>query len=217
MKISALSTQKKDNNRVNMFLDGEFACGISVNTIAKYNLFVGKEITSDEYQEILLSDFEERLFNRATNYLNMAIKSKRQVKTYINTLLIKKKGKWFSHLVNEQQRGLVDKVLAKLEEYSYINDGEYAEQFILSRIKNKPRGKGVLLSELLSKGISKDLAQEKLDLLVEDEYAMLEQAYRKKFKDVKLQRDDRKKIDFLLRKGFNWSLIETFFENESEK
>ena len=148
MKISALSTQKKDSNRVNMFLDGEFACGISVNTIAKYNLFVDKEITSDEYQEILLSDLEERLFNRAANYLNRAIKSKRQVKTYINTLLIKKKGKWFSHLENEQQRGLVDKVLTKLEEYSYINDGEYAEQFILSRIKNKPRGKGVLLSEL---------------------------------------------------------------------
>ena len=46
---------------------------------------------------------------------------------------------------------------------------------------------------------------------------MLEQAYRKKFRDAKLQRDDRKKIDFLLRKGFNWSLIETFIENESEK
>ena len=104
MKISSLSTQKKDNNRVNMFLDGEFACGISVNTIAKYYLFVDKEITSDEYQEILLSDLEERLFNRAANYLNRAIKSKRQVKTYINTLLIKKKGKWFSHLENEQQR-----------------------------------------------------------------------------------------------------------------
>ncbi len=76
MKISALSTQKKDSNRVNMFLDGEFACGISVNTIAKYNLFVDKEITSDEYQEILLSDLEERLFNRAANYLNRSIKSK---------------------------------------------------------------------------------------------------------------------------------------------
>lgn len=217
MKISALSSQKKDSNRVSMFLDGEFACGLSLNSVAKYNLFVGKEIGRQEYEDILHTDLQERLFNRAINYLNRSIRSKSQIQTYLKSLLIKKKGKWFSILDTDQEIKIVEEVLCKLEEYSYINDREYAEQFILSRIKNKPRGKRVLLSELISKGISKELAQEKLDELVKDEYVMLKQTYEKRFKDEILQKDDRKKIDFLLRKGFNWDLIERFINNEFEK
>lgn len=217
MKISALSSQKKDSNRVSMFLDGEFACGLSLNSVAKYNLFVGKEIGRQEYEDILHTDLQERLFNRAINYLNRSIRSKSQIQTYLKSLLIKKKGKWFSILDTDQEIKIVEEVLCKLEEYSYINDREYAEQFILSRIKNKPRGKRVLLSELISKGISKELAQEKLDELVKDEYVMLKQTYEKRFKDEILQKDDRKKIDFLLRKGFNWDLIERFINNEFEE
>lgn len=217
MKISALSSQKKDSNRVSMFLDGEFACGLSLNSVAKYNLFVGKEIGRQEYEDILHTDLQERLFNRAINYLNRSIRSKSQIQTYLKSLLIKKKGKWFSILDTDQEIKIVEEVLCKLEEYSYINDREYAEQFILSRIKNKPRGKRVLLSELISKGVSKELAQEKLDELVKDEYVMLKQTYEKRFKDEILQKDDRKKIDFLLRKGFNWDLIERFINNEFEK
>ncbi len=217
MKISALSSQKKDSNRVSMFLDGEFACGLSLNSVAKYNLFVGKEIDAQEYEDILHTDLQERLFNRAINYLNRSIRSKSQIQTYLKSLLIKKKGKWFSILDTDQEIKIVEEVLCKLEEYSYINDREYAEQFILSRIKNKPRGKRVLLSELISKGVSKELAQEKLDELVGDEYGMLKQTYEKRFKDEILQKDDRKKIDFLLRKGFNWDLIERFINNEFEK
>lgn len=217
MKISALSSQKKDSNRVSMFLDGEFACGLSLNSVAKYNLFVGKEIGRQEYEDILHTDLQERLFNRAINYLNRSIRSKSQIQTYLKSLLIKKKGKWFSILDTDQEIKIVEEVLCKLEEYSYINDREYAEQFILSRIKNKPRGKRVLLSELISKGVSKELAQEKLDELVGDEYGMLKQTYEKRFKDEILQKDDRKKIDFLLRKGFNWDLIERFINNEFEE
>lgn len=217
MKISALSSQKKDSNRVSMFLDGEFACGLSLNSVAKYNLFVGKEIGRQEYEDILHADLQERLFNRAINYLNRSIRSKSQIQTYLKSLLIKKKGKWFSILDTDQEIKIVEEVLCKLEEYSYINDREYAEQFILSRIKNKPRGKRVLLSELISKGVSKELAQEKLDELVKDEYVMLKQTYEKRFKDEILQKDDRKKIDFLLRKGFNWDLIERFINNEFEE
>ena len=43
MKITKLATQERNVERVNMFLDGRFFCGVSLNTVAKFNLFVGKE------------------------------------------------------------------------------------------------------------------------------------------------------------------------------
>ena len=70
---------------------------------------------------------------------------------------------------------------------------------------------------MISKGISKEIAEKKLEELVEDEYDILKRVYEKKYGESKITKEDRKKIDFLLRKGFNWDLIERLINNESEE
>lgn len=217
MKVTKLAQQERNAERVNMFLDEKFACGLSLNTVAKYNIYVGKEIGDDEYRSLLYDDLGERLFNRAINYLGSSIRTAKQIKTYLRNLLFKKKGIWFEELEKDSREELISNVMGKLEKYSYLNDSEFAEAFITSRIKNKPRGKNILLGELLAKGVSKEIAEEKLAELVDDEYDMLKRAYEKKYKDEKFGIRDKKKIDFLLRKGFSWSLIETFINNEFEE
>lgn len=217
MKVTKLSAQERNTERVNMFLDEKFACGLSINTIAKYNIFVGKELTEEEYRSILYDDLGERLFNRSIDYLGSSIKSSKQIRIYLSNLLYKKKGSWYEELAKENREELVENTMQKLEKYSYLNDNEFAEAFIQSRMKNKPRGKNILLAELLAKGISKDLAQKKLDELVDDEYDMLKRVYEKKYRDEKFGIRDRKKIDFLLRKGFSWNLIESLINEKSEE
>lgn len=217
MKVTRLAQQERNVERVNMFLDESFACGLSLNTVAKYNIYVGKEISEDEYRILLHDDLGERLFNRSVNYLASSIKTTKQIRTYLSNLLYKKRGVWFEELEKEQVEELIHNVMDKLEKYSYLNDSEFADAFINSRVKNKPRGKSILLGELLAKGVSKEIAEEKLDELVDDEYDMLKRAYEKKYKDEKFGIKDRKKIDFLLRKGFSWNLIERFINNEFEE
>jgi len=217
MRISKLITQERNVERVSMFLDDEFACGLSLNTLAKYNLFVGKEIEESEYIKILYDDLGERLFNRAVDYLGSSIKTTKQISIYLNNTLYKKKGLWYEDLSKEARAELVESVMKKLEKYSYLNDSEFAEAFITARIKNKPRGKSILLGELLQKGVSKDIAEEKLKELVQDEYDMLKRVYEKRYKDELVSMRDRKKIDFLLRKGFNWDLVEKFINEKSKE
>lgn len=217
MKITKLTTQERNVERVNMFLDDIFACGLSLNTVAKFNLYVGKDIDEQEYAKILHHDLTERVFNRAVTYLTRSVKSEKQIRTYLSSLLFKKKGDWFKELSKDAQKEIVEDTIEKLKSYSYINDEEFAEQFILSRLKSKPRGKYILLSELISKGVSKEIAEKKLEELVEDEYDILKRVYEKKYGDSKITKEDRKKIDFLLRKGFNWDLIERLINNESEE
>ena len=53
--------------------------------------------------------------------------------------------------------------------------------------------------------------------MVDDEYDMLKRVYEKKYGIEKLGMKDRKKIDFLLRKGFNWDLIERYINEKSEE
>ena len=217
MKVTKLSAQERNVERVNMFLDEKFACGISLNTVAKYNIFVGKELSGEEYTKILYDDLGERLFNRAVDYLGSSIKTAKQIRTYLRNLLFKKKGSWYEELEKENREELVENTMQKLEEYSYLNDSEFAEAFISSRVKNKPRGKNVLLGELLAKGVSKEIAEEKLEEMIDDEYDMLKRVYEKKYGIEKFGMKDRKKIDFLLRKGFNWDLIERYINEKSEE
>ncbi len=217
MKITALESQKKDPSRVSVYVDGLFYCGVSVNNIAKYSLYAGKDVDEKVLENMKFSELVDRFFDRAISFLERAPKTEKQVKQYIKELAFKKKGKWFEELNNEDFSKISEIVLGKLNEYQYIDDKRYAELFVSSRMRTKPRGKDILLMELIVKGVSKEIASEVIDNLVEDEYGLLKQTYYKKYKDEKITMEDRKKIDFLRRKGFNWDLIEQFINNEFGK
>jgi regulatory protein len=217
MKVTKLLSQKKDPSRVNIYIDGEFFCGLSLDSIAKFNIYVDRDIEGEELDEILFEELKNRFLTRAFSYISRSIRSEFQLRRYLKDLSIKKKGVWYSDVDKDSIENLVNEVVEKLKEYDYLDDERFAEEFILSRIKNKPRGKNILLSELMSKGINKEIALEKLEKLVEDEYDILRRVYVKKFREQKIGMRDNKKIDFLRRKGFNWDLIEKFINNESEE
>ena len=217
MKITALESQKKDPSRVSVYVDGLFYCGVSVNSIAKYSLYAGKDVEEKILENMKFTELVDRFFDRAISFLERSPKTEKQVKQYIKELAFKKKGKWFEELNNEDFSKISEIVLGKLNEYQYLDDKRYAELFVSSRMRTKPRGKDILLMELIVKGVSKETASEVINSLVEDEYGLLKQTYYKKYKDEKITMEDRKKIDFLRRKGFNWDLIEQFINNESRK
>ena len=217
MVVTLLESQKKDPSRVNLYIDGNFFCGISINTIAKYSLFAGKEITSEILDELFFSELEMRFFDKTVELLVKSPKTERQVVQYLKELSFKKKGKWFGNIDPDMLQKICSKVIDKLQEYGYLNDREYAELFVNSRLKNRPRGKDILIMELISKGVSKDIAIDVTSTMISDEYELLVQAYKKKYKEEKISMDDRKKIDYLRRKGFEWDLIEKYINNESGK
>ncbi len=215
MRVTQLSSQKKNPSRVNLYIDNEFFCGLSLDAVAKFGIYQGKEIEEKELEKILVSELKNRFLQRAMSYISRGIKTEFQMRRYLKTLSIKKKGSWFENIRDDQLQEILDEVMNKLKEYDYLDDEEFASQFISSRIKNKPRGKRVLVSELISNGVNKDLAERKVDELVEDEYDVLRRVYEKKYKEERFTIRDNKKIDFLKRKGFDWDLIKRLIEDES--
>jgi len=214
MKVTKLVSQKRNPDRVNMYIDEEFFCGISLDGIAKFNIYLGKELEESDLEEILFEELKNRFFQRAINYISRAIKTEVQLKRYLKELSFKKKGKWFTDISKESLEEIINDTAERLKEYNYLNDEVFAEEFLQSRMKNRPRGKSVLLSELISKGVNAELAKEKVEELVEDEYAILKRIYEKKYGDENMSIQDSKKIDFLRRKGFSWDLINEFLNNE---
>jgi len=217
MKITALEIQKRDSSRLNMYIDEDFFCGISLNVVAQFGIYQGKELLEDDLKKILNAELKARFFDRAVSYLVRSPKTEFQVRRYLKDLAFKKKGKWFQDISKEDLQSIEEDIVSRLLEYEYIDDEKYAKMFVESRIKNKPRGKNILFGELISKGVSRDTTQKVLSEILNDEYGILVATYRKRFKDENISFEDRKKIDFLRRKGFNWDLIENFINNESSK
>ncbi|MBN1494986.1 regulatory protein RecX [Candidatus Peregrinibacteria bacterium] len=101
-------------------------------------------------------------------------------------------------------------VIARLKEYKYINDNDYAKDFINNRAKFAPRGKRLIALELRKKGICKEIIKHELSSggLNELELA-LEVLKRKKSTLKKLTGQKKKEKIFLIlaSKGFDFDTI----------
>ena len=214
MVITDVQQQKRKTSRFNLYIDSKFYAGISTSTLAKFNLYKEKEIEEEELQEILYQDLKQRFTDRAINNIARSPKTEVQIKKYLNELSYKKKGDWFYEEIEFDFEEMFKNITSYLKELELLDDRKYAALFIESRIKNKPRGKYVLVSELISKGVDKNIAQEVCDELIEDEYDILKRTYYKKYKTYKLDLSDIKRVQYLQRKGFSYDLIKNFTKDE---
>lgn len=218
MKITKLESQKKNRNRLNMHVDGEFLMGLSTDAVVKFSLYKDLEIEKKIIDALLEYDTYTRLRDRVLNYINKGIKTEKRIRDYFRGVAYKKKGVWFSEDYLDTVLGYEDEIVMKLKDLGFIDDARYASLFAESRVFNKPRSKWVITSELKQKGVDGDVAKAALEKY--DNMSILRTLYAKKFKNKPLDTADRKVVDFLRRKGFNWAQIQEFakeLENDKGK
>lgn len=96
----------------------------------------------------------------------------------------------------------IAKTISRLEEKGYLNDYQYAHNWVLSRLKNKQDSYTSLLSGLLKKGISHSIVNDVVKELYNDdvEIELIKKVIEKASRAGK---SSDKIIEKLLRKGFN--------------
>lgn len=155
-----------------------------------------------EDSDRVIGDFErarERTMNRAVKLLAAKPRSIGELR---ERLLEK----------NWTNAAIVDRVIAKLEEYKYLDDQQFAADLAVSKLRQKPQGKRSLLRSLSQKKLSK----ETVDTAVRNAFEKLPEAdlidraieKRLRLKGKPETLDDKKKFfDHLLRQGFDFGLI----------
>ena len=217
MIITELRPQKKNPSRYNLFLNGEFLAGVSTTTLAKFTLYEGKILSEKEVEDLLYQELKQRFLERLIGYVVRSPRSISQAKRYLKNVQYKKKDSWYNSENTINFELMFEEIVTQLEEQKLLNDREFAKLFIESRIRSRPRGKSVLISELVSKGVHIDIAREICNELIGDESNLLEKTFRKHFKNEKMVITNKKQINYLLRKGFPYDLIKTFAQNEYEE
>ena len=197
-KITALEVQKKDNNRVNVYVDGEFFCGVSIDTVAKHYLRMGMELTDDQLEQVREDSGERDMFAKAIDYIMRSPRTRREMVNYLT-----RKG-----CDSELAERLVDKLVAE----GFVNDGDYAKMFVDA--KAKKMGKNQLRAKLTYRGVSGEDLAEALGNVDNDEQLESAREYAEKYmrgreRDLKTL---QKLYRHLINKGFEFDMCSTVVE-----
>jgi regulatory protein len=203
MHITKIEAQKKNPARKNLFIDGEFAVGVSAETLVRFGLRTGDEIGPDKITA--LQQTEELLSAKrvALRYLATRPRTEREVRD-------KLRDKEFG---DEE----IAKAIDDLKQAGLINDAAFAGMFIRDALGRRPVGKILLKQKMVLLGLGRQTIEEALQKEFESgnqEGAALEAA--KKF--MKKSKAGSGKLDeiklknrvaaFLGRRGFTWDIIQ---------
>jgi len=195
--ISAIEPQKKDLKRVNVYLDGEFAFGVT--SILATWLNIGQELTEEQINGLIFDDGLESSYQKALHFLSFRPRSIVEVRKNLAE--------------RDIPEILIDETIKHLQSNFLLNDLNFAREWVANRKDFHPRSHSALRMELRQKGISEEIIQKALEEIIDDESLAFLAAQKYKHRLEGLNKlDFRKKLNaFLSRKGFSFSSINPVF------
>ncbi len=192
MKITAITAQVKNQERVNIFVDGKYSFSLSLDEVIKEKVRKDLEIDDGDLKRLKKVSDDGKLRARSLEWLLNRPHSIREFRDY----LYKKKA----------EPVLIDSFVGEFTKRGYLNEQKFAEWF--SELQ-KRRGKSdrAISAELFKKGIGRELVEEVLRADENDESQRLEQMIAKKQKLNRYRDDPQKLARYLTSQGFQWSDI----------
>jgi len=192
-KITAIKVQRKNKERVNIYLDGEFAFGLT-RIVAGW-LQIGQILDEKKIEALKSDDVREMAYIRALNYLSYRPRSINEIERNLRKYNV--------------PEILIPDTIERLKQNNFVNDQEFAKMWVENRNTFRPRGKRALQLELRQKGIDNEEIQPILDEFVDEESLAYQAGIKKANKLANLEwQDFRRKLGaFLARRGFPYSVI----------
>ena len=200
--ITALRFQKRNKDRVNVYLDGKFAFGLAAIEAAR--LKVGQSLGDEDVARLQRQDEVERAYERALNFLSYRPRSGAEVRRNLG----KKK----------VELEVVEIVVERLERSGLLDDREFARYWVENRLQFNPRGARGLRHELREKGVPAPIIADTLaDLDEESAARKVAEAGARRLAHLET-RDFRRRLKaYLARRGFSYEVIEPLIEEMVEK
>lgn len=190
--ITAIKQQKRNPQRVNVYLDGAFAFPLA-KIVAAW-LKVGQELSPEKLISLQGQDEIEKAFQRVVHFLSFRPRSQSEVERNLR-----------KHAIPDE---IIAKVIERLVAAGLLNDAEFARRWAENRSEFRPRGARALRVELRQKGVSDTSIEEALHGL--DEESLARQAAARKARLLaKLEWPEfRNKLSaYLSRRGFAFDVI----------
>ncbi len=200
--ITALEVQKRDKERVNVYLDGDYA--FSVPLIEAARLKRGQMLDETEINALKTEDSVTRAVDRAVRFLSYRPRSSAEVRRNLAD--------------KATPDAVIAAAVARLERLGYLDDRAFTRFWVESRQHAKPLGHRALRYELRQKGVPDPLIDEALD-----SYDAQDAAYSAARQRVQRYQGGprstfRHKLGgFLQRRGFDYDVIRQALDRLEEE
>lgn len=177
-----------------------------IDFIVKFKIKTASYLTEEQITEIKSSSEIILAKETAYKFLSYRPRTQKELEEHL-----KKKG---------FEKDLISKVVQEMKNYGFINDVEYAKNYVYERVRSKTLGKIALKQELLFRGISNDIIDQVLSERenIVDEFEIALELANKKFMQIRTSitskhrkdvesKSKRKIYEFLARRGFSWDTI----------
>ena len=196
--ITQITAQKRNPNRRNIYLDGQFAFGCNVNVVAKFKLKEGLVLTMDQVHAIEVGEVRQECFDHAMRHLETRLHSRAELEKKLRR--------------REYGDAVIHHTLDELTRLGYLDDERFARTKALAAAQNKHHGRRRAFMELLKSGVTGDVAERAVDDVFSqtDSTAVARQLAQKQA--ARLKRLDpevarRRLAGMLQRRGFDYESI----------
>jgi regulatory protein len=192
-KITALTAQKRNPERINVFLDGEFVFGLA-RIVAAW-LHVGQDLSDEKIEQLTQQDSLEVAYQKALHFLSYRPRSEAEILR-----------KLVERGYSEEQ---VQAILERLRRAGLVGDDQFAQVWVDNRSTFRPRGRRLVALELRQKGVADETIEQALSQLPDEDTMAYQSAQRYARKLAGLDWDTfRKRLTgYLGRKGFGYETI----------
>jgi len=200
MKITAITAQQKDQNRVNVMVDGKYRFSLDIFQYADLGIKIGKEYTEEELIELETESQFGKLYTRALEYCMLRPHSGKEVRDYLYRKTRDSRTK-----TGAVKKGvspeLTDRVFRRLVEKGHVDDEKFTRYWIENRNLKKGVSQRKLQAELRAKGVDLAIIEQALaqsERIDEDELQKVIAKKRSRYPD------EQKLMQYLVRQGFRY-------------
>jgi regulatory protein len=197
--ITALVAQKKNSDRVNVYLDGKFAFGLAA--IEAVRLKRGQVLSEADIERLQAADDVEKGREKALRFLGSRPRSEWEVRQNL--------------LKAGYGDETIDRVLERLRGVALVDDAAFVRYWIENRAQFKPRGEVALRQELRRKGVDRDVIDTVLEESehAEDKAALQAALARaERYRLLPRQEFAQKLSAYLARRGFDYETVREVVE-----
>lgn len=208
MKITALSAQRKDPNRINVFVDGKYSFSLETAQVVDLGIKVGKEYDASSIATLETEGQFGKLYSQALEYCLMRPHSGREVNDYLfkKTFARKTRSRQTGKLLERPgvHPSLVRRVYERLVERGYVDDNKFARYWVENRKQRQGISKRKLQMELKAKGVDQQIIADVLSESNRQDRQELQKIIEKKRDKYQ---DKNKLVRYLVAQGFSYQDI----------
>ena len=153
--ITALKAQRRSADRLNLYIDGEFRCGIAMDVVATERLRIGQPVDDALLERLIAADEAWKAKQAALSLLGTRARG-------TGELMDRLRRKGYSPPA-------IDWAIAESQRLGYLDDNAFAEAWVRDRMRLRPRGARALAAELGKKRVPQDIARAAIERVMRNE------------------------------------------------